>query len=148
MNRVKHSADFQLDQPADILFPLFSAEGEKLWVPGWGYENVMGPTDLREDYIFLTKNHDHAASKAIWIVKRYEPSEYLVEFYKVEPEEKVGVITVKCSALSDTRTNVSVAYEYISLTERGNEFITSFTSDVYKGFIGEWQQLLDAYFEQ
>ncbi len=46
MNSVKHSGDFQLDQPADILFPLFSAEGEKLWVPGWDYENVMGTNDL------------------------------------------------------------------------------------------------------
>jgi len=148
MNRVKHSADFQLDQPANILFPLFSAEGEKLWVPEWDYENVMGSTDLHEDYVFLTENHDHAANKAIWIVKRYEPSEYFVEFYKVEPEEKVGIITVKCSATSDSKSNVSVTYEYISLTERGSKFIGRFTSDVYKDFIGEWQQLLDAYFEQ
>ena len=148
MNRIKHSAAFQLDQPADVLFPLFSADGEKLWVPGWDYENVMGSTDLHEDYVFLTENHDHAANKAIWIVKRYEPSEYLVEFYKVEPEEKVGIITVKCSAMSDSKSNVSVTYEYISLTERGSEFIGRFTSDVYEDFIGEWQQLLVAYFEQ
>ena len=148
MNSVKHSVDFQLDQPAGILFPLFSAEGEKLWVPGWDYENVMGTTDLHEDYIFLTENHDHAASNAIWLVKRHKPSEYLVEFYKVEPEVKVAVITVKCSELSDTRSNVSVTYEYISLSEKGNEFISGFTSQVYKVFIGEWQQLLEAYFEQ
>ena len=148
MNRVRHSADYQLDQPADILFPLFSAEGEKLWVPGWDYENVMGTNDLHEDYIFVTKNHDHAASNAIWLVKRYQPGEYLVEFYKVEPEEKVGVITVKCSALSEAKTNVSVRYEYIALSEKGNDFIRSFTSQVYKDFIGEWQQLLEAYFQQ
>jgi hypothetical protein len=30
----------------EILFPLFSAEGEKLWVPGWDYENVMGTREL------------------------------------------------------------------------------------------------------
>ena len=148
MNRVRHSADFQLDQPADILFPLFSAEGEKLWVPGWDYENVMGSDDLYEDYIFLTENHDHATSKAIWLVKRHKPGEYLIEFYKVEPEEKVGVITIKCSALSEAKTNVSVTYEYIALSEKGNDFISSFTSQVYKDFIGEWPQLLEAYFEQ
>ena len=70
MNRVKHSADFQIAQPAEILFPLFSAEGEKCWVPGWDYTNVMGTTDLHEDYIFITEDHDHAASEAIWLVKR------------------------------------------------------------------------------
>ena len=108
----------------------------------------MGTNDLREDYIFLTKNHDQAASNAIWLVKRHEPSEYLVEFYKVEPEEKVGIITVKCSALSEGKSKVNVRYEYIALNEKGNEFIRSFTNQVYKDFIGEWQQLLEAYFEQ
>ena len=147
MNRVRHSADFQLDQPADIPFPLFSAEGEKLWIPGWDYENVMGANDFHEDYIFLTENHDHAANKAIWLVKRYKPSEYLVEFYKVEPDEKVGVITVKCRALSETKTKVSVTYEYIAISEQGNAFISSFTSLEYNDFIAEWQQLLEAYFE-
>ena len=42
MRTVKHTAAFQISQPIKILFPLFSAEGEKLWVPGWDYENVMG----------------------------------------------------------------------------------------------------------
>ncbi len=53
MKRKKFSKAFQIKQPIDILFPLFSAEGEKLWVPGWDYENVMGTTELHEDYIFF-----------------------------------------------------------------------------------------------
>jgi hypothetical protein len=147
MNRVKHSADFQIDQPAEILYPLFSPEGEKLWVPGWDYENIMGSENMHEDFIFLTKKHDHAASKAIWLVKKYIPSEYLVEFYRVEPGEKVGVIAVECSPLSEARSKVNVTYEYIAISEKGKDFISSFTSQVYEEFIGEWQQLLEAYFE-
>lgn len=146
MNRVKHSADFQIAQPPEVLFPLFSAEGEKSWVPGWDYTNVMGGTDLHEDYVFITKDHDHAASDAIWLVKRHEPNKYLVEFYKVEPENKVGVITVQCTALSETNTNVNVIYEYITLSDKGTEFIRSFTNQEYENFIGEWQQLLETYF--
>ena len=42
MSSVKHIEKFRIDQPIEILFPLFSAEGEKLWVPGWDYENIMG----------------------------------------------------------------------------------------------------------
>ena len=70
MSTVKHTRDFKIDQSTDLLFPLFSAEGEKLWVPGWDYENIMGSNELHEDYIFLTKNHDHASTNAIWLVKR------------------------------------------------------------------------------
>ena len=147
MNRVKHSVDFQLEHPVDIFFPLFSAEGEKLWVPGWDYENIMGTTELHEDYIFLTKNHDHASTDAIWLVKRYEPETYFVQFYKVEPEDKVGIVTVQCKKINEGLTQVEVSYEYIGLGEKGNEFIEGFTSTEYETFIGEWHNLLVSYFE-
>jgi len=147
MSTVRHTASFELDQPAKELFPLFSAEGEKLWVPGWDYENLMGGTNLHEDYIFVTKGHDHAASDAIWLVKRYEPEEYLVQFYKVEPGEKIGVIEVKCFERNDSHTKVQVTYEYIGLSARGNAFVSGFSLSEYKAFIGEWETLLVKYFE-
>jgi hypothetical protein len=146
MSQIKYTEDFQISQPVEILFPLFSAEGEKHWVPGWDYKNIMGGTDLHENYIFITENHDHAASDAIWLVKKHVPDTYFVEFYKVEPEEKVGIISVKCNSISGSETNVSVSYEYIALSEKGREFVANFTSKEYKEFIGEWKQLLEKYF--
>ena len=44
---------------------------------------------------FLTKNHDHGTTDAIWIVKKYDPKSHFVQFYKIEPEYKIGVVTVK-----------------------------------------------------
>ena len=147
MSSVKHSKKFSINQPIDILFPLFSAEGEKLWVPGWDYENVMGSNDLHEDYIFLTQHHDHASSKAIWLVKRYDPKAHFVQFYKVEPNDKVGIISVKCLQIDASKTEVEVTYHYISISEKGNEFIKHFTSEEYIKFIDEWEKLLFLYFE-
>jgi hypothetical protein len=147
MSTIKHTASFEINQPAKELFPLFSAEGEKLWVPGWGYENIMGVTDLHEDYVFVTRSHDHAATDAIWIVKRYEPEDYLVQFYKVEPGEKIGVIEVKCFKLSEIRTKVQVTYEYIGLSAAGNRFVSNFSEADYNAFIAEWESLLVKYFE-
>jgi len=114
MRKVKHTGNFQINQPIEILFPLFSAEGEKLWVPGWDYENIMGSNDLHEDYIFLTKSHDHASTDAIWLVKKYKPEVHFVQFYKIEPEDKVGIITVQCVKVIKSITQVEVAYEYIA----------------------------------
>lgn len=146
VNTVKHTASFEIPQPIDELFPLFSAEGEKLWVPGWDYENIMGTTDLHEDYVFLTKTHDHASTDAIWLVKRYEPESYHVQFYKVEPGEKVGIVTVQCIQKAEKLTQVQITYEYIGLTEKGRKFIEGFTRDEYETFIGEWEELLINYF--
>ena len=148
MSTVKHTASFEISQPVKELFPLFSAEGEKLWVPDWGYENIMGGTDLHEDYVFVTKSHDHAASDAIWVVKRYEPEDYLVQLYKVEPGEKIGIIEVNCFKQDESQTKVKVTYEYIGLSTTGNEFVASFSSSEYKAFIADWETLLVKYFER
>ena len=145
---VSHTASFDLDQPVERLFPLFSPEGETLWVPGWTYVNIMGSTDLHEDDVFLTTSHDHAAATAIWIVKQYDPVQYTVQFYKVEPEEKVGRVKVRCEPLGVGSTRVIVTYTYTGLSETGNRFIDGFTEAAYQAFIAEWRTLLVHHFER
>jgi hypothetical protein len=147
VNRIKHTIGFTIFQPIDSLFPLFSPEGERLWVPDWTYENIMGTTDLSEDYVFVTKNHDHTSTDAIWLVKRYKPESHFIQFYKVEPEDKVGVVTVQCFQKAENLTEVEVSYEYIGLSEKGCDFIKSFSFDVYERFISEWKELLIQYYE-
>jgi hypothetical protein len=126
---------------------LFSPEGELLWVPGWDYESVTGSNELHEDFVFLTRNHDHASAEAIWLTKRYQPKSHLVQFYKVEPDIKVGIISIKCTKLNSSRTKVTVSYEYVGLSESGNAFIEAFTASDYDDFIAEWKKLLEIYFQ-
>ena len=148
MASVRHSKSFQLRQPVDVLFPLFSAEGERLWAPGWDYENVMdGSIELHEDYIFLTENHDHASGKAVWLIKRYAHEIHYIEFYKVEPDDKVATISVKCTELEDGYTEVTVSYVYTAISPKGEEFLKSFTWQAYSDFIDEWQKHLLIYFD-
>ncbi|HFC11754.1 MAG TPA: hypothetical protein ENJ56_02840 [Anaerolineae bacterium] len=116
-------------------------------MPDWEYETITDSAELHEDYIFLTKNHDHAAADAIWLVKRYQPNAYLVQFYKVEPKDKVGIITVQCTKEAACLTYVAVTYEYVGLGEQGNQFIAEFTAVKYIAFIDEWKKLLVRYFE-
>lgn len=145
---VSYTAGFKMNRKAETLFPLFSPEGEKLWVPGWEYENIMGTTTLHEDYVFLTESHDHAAGAAVWIVKHYDPEVYRVQYYKIEPGEKVGIVTVVCTPLNDSSTRVDVTYTYTGLSERGNRFIANFTKEDYEDFITEWKELLEVYFKK
>ncbi|MDB4304141.1 hypothetical protein N9934_05070 [Desulfosarcina sp.] len=60
---------------------------------------------------------------------------------------KVGVITVQCIQIDKRLTEVEVTYEYTGLSEKGDEFIDSFTSTQYKEIIGEWNSLLVSYFQ-
>ena len=146
MNTVTHTKSFEMAVPVAQLFPLFSPEGEKLWVPGWDYQNVMGTTELSEDYVFVTKAHDHSSETAVWIVKKYEPDNYYIQFYRVEAGEKVGIVTVACTELAAAETNVAVTYEYVALSAVGEKFIEGFTAEFYRTFIDEWETLLLRYF--
>jgi hypothetical protein len=145
---ISHTAAFVINQAAETVFPLFSPEGERLWVPGWEYDNIMGTTRLHEDDVFLTRSHDHAAAEAVWIVKKYDPETRRVQFYKVEPNEKVGTISVRCDPLDPHSTRVEVTYTYLALSDSGNRFIENFSEKHYKDFIEEWKTLLEAYFEK
>jgi len=146
MKSISHTRAFEIAQPVAKLFPLFSPEGEKYWVPGWDYDNVMGTTELCEDYVFLTKTHDHGTTDAIWLVKKYDRQAWLVEFYKIEPGDKAGVVTVQCTELGAARTNVEVTYKYTALSATGERFVEGFTEAAYAEFIAEWQTLLADYF--
>ncbi|MEX1351691.1 MAG: hypothetical protein AB1Z31_28610 [Desulfobacterales bacterium] len=147
MKSITHTKAFKMNVPIADIFPLFSPEGEKHWVPGWDYENVMGTTELSDDYVFLTKTHDHGTSDAIWIVKKYDPKLHFVQFYKIEPGEKIGVVTVKCTELEASKTMIRVTYKYLALSKGGEEFITVFNESTYEEFIDEWQKLLTNYFK-
>jgi len=146
MKPISHTKIFEIAISIEDLFPLFGPEGEKYWIPGWDYENVMGTTELSEDYVFLTKTHNHRTADAIWIVKKYDPKSHFVQFYKIEPEDKIGVVTVKCSELEAERTKIQVTYKYIPLSPTGENFVSEFNESVYEKFIDEWQTLLSNYF--
>ena len=146
MKSVEHTLAFELQQPVSEVFPLFSPEGERYWVPGWDYQNVMGTTELFEDYVFLTESHDHGTTTAIWLVKRFDPETHSVEYYKVEPDDKIGLVIVCCVAQAAERTKVKVTYRYVALSKKGEDFISGFTAEAYEGFIGKWQSLLSQYF--
>lgn len=146
MTEVKHLGRFKIQRPVDEVFPLMSPEGEKLWVPGWDYVSRSPGDELRENFVFTTRGHDHAAAEAVWVVKRYEPAARRVAFYKVEPGEKVGLVEVVCREAAPGRTEVEVGYTYTALSESGEAFVASFDDAAYADFLAEWRDLLELYF--
>ena len=147
MKSITHTKAFEIAQPVEEMFPLFTPEGEKLWVPDWDYKNLMGTTELSENYVFLTGTHDHGTANSIWIVKKYDPKTHFVQYYKMEPKDKIGVVTVECTELEDEKTKVQVTYKYVALSTAGEKFISEFNNTAYENFIGEWQKLLTIYFQ-
>jgi hypothetical protein len=65
------SGSFHLDAPRERVFPLFTARGEREWVPGWD-PVVLSGADERGS-VFQTRSHDGRETN--WIVVDYRPSE-------------------------------------------------------------------------
>ena len=64
----------------------------------------------------------------------------------MEPEEKVGIISVKCTPKGESKTEVSVTYHYTGLSDSGDAFVMGYTAKMHETYIKEWEELLKRYF--
>ena len=74
------------------------------------------------------------------------PHTHFIQFYKIEPHEKIGFISVTCTELDAERTHIQITYKYTAPSESGEAFIAGFDGAAYKEFMASWQQLLSKYF--
>lgn len=148
-SRAKHTASIITDQPIDKVFPLFSAEGEKKWIPGWRYINPMESTEMSEDFIFLVRlggKSNDGKEDIIFIVKSYDLDEQLLELYRITPGDTFALYTIKSEALSDTSTKTTISLEQTATTEAGNETVNAFTAKAHEDNMAQWTEWIDAYF--
>jgi hypothetical protein len=125
------------------IFPLFSPEGEKLWVPDWNPVLLHPPdTDWAEGLIFRTEGE---MGEAIWVVTRLDRAAHKVEYYRVEPGRHVARIVVSCSAIADQLTEAATSYEYIGLSESGNTEIAGMTQESYAVKMEGWSEWINEY---
>lgn len=144
--RVGHAHTIKLNDMPERIFPLFTPEEEKKWAAGWDFELIYSSSDeVEENLIFTTAAHDHGQSGAIWIISRYEPTDYFIEYQRIEPGVKIGRIRIKCQAGDQEETLVAIEYVYTALSEPGNEFIDRFTANEYITFIGHWEKAINYY---
>ncbi len=144
--RVEHSHTIELNETPETVFPLFTPEGEKKWAEGWDFERVY-PTaqDTEENMIFTTLSHDHGQLDAIWIVTRYAPSEFFIEYQRIEPGVKIGRIRVQCQRLASGKTSATIEYMYTALSEQGHQFLDGFTEFSYLHFLLSWEKAINYY---
>jgi len=134
---------FLLAADIEEAFPLFSPEGEKLWVPDWNPELIHPAGSKWETgQIFRTQEE---TGEAVWMVRRLDPAQHTVEYYRIEPDRYVANIEVTCRALPDNGTEVETAYSYISLSEAGNKEIASFTQQAYELKMSRWKEWIERY---
>jgi hypothetical protein len=142
MEQYKHISRTQtikIEGPIEIVFPLFTPEGEKKWADGWDFKLIY-PEDgkIGDGYLFSTGSHDHKEAGALWIINRYNPKKYQISYYRIEPHIKIGAIEINCKTTKKNMTAVTVTYAYTGLSKKGNLFIDGFNQDGYREYIQSW----------
>jgi hypothetical protein len=112
--------EFIAQAPIDVAAPLFGAEGERVWAPGWDPKFVW-PENAKdqEGMVFMLA---HGNKNAIWVNTCFDLKANRIQYVYVIPETLVTVITINL-APGETTTHVAVAYDRTALTETANKLV-------------------------
>jgi hypothetical protein len=143
--RISRSATIILEGPVDTVFPLFGPIEEMKWEDGWD-PVILYPVsgEPEEGMFFTTRAQDHDETTYAWIVAKYNPEMYLIE-YIVSTHNRCWVITIQCTALPGNRTQTTVRYTFTGLTALGNELNRRAIQKIYTRNLKDWEEAINYY---
>jgi hypothetical protein len=137
--QVRLSGTIRVPLPPAEAFKLFTPTGERAWVVGW---DPLFPADVADETdpgtVFQTQ---HAGPQTTWIVVRREPRE-VIEYARVTPSDRAGLVSVACSAEDNGITAVTVSYDLTALTPDANAALDEF-AEQYPDFLEHWRQAIE-----
>lgn len=138
--RITVFGSFHLDLTSDDAFNLFTAAGERLWVPGWS-PRILGSLPQAPGLVFLTGDD---ADSTIWTVVTSDRVSSLVCYSRVTPGSQAGIVTVTMNKAAEG-CQVTVSYDMTALSSRGAANLHQYSPDRFTTMLGEWQRLITAF---
>jgi hypothetical protein len=117
--------------PPERAFDLFTAEGERLWAPGWD------PTILSEA-VFLTR---HGGEETIWTIVEADRGTGRLCYSRVSPGVRAGTVRVRLSP-DGTGSRVEVSYDMTALGPLGVEAVTKMDRAGFAAMLHDWERFI------
>ena len=144
-NRVRHSYEQQLNANPSEIMPLLCPVRECDWAVGWAPVAVHSYSGVVEPgCVFVTPAEP---SNAIWYVTRHDPDSLHVEMIKITPDHSACRLNIQLATGGKGQTLALVSYEFTSLGEAGDEFISQFDEPAWLAFMQAWENELNHYLE-
>jgi hypothetical protein len=132
---------FTADAAIARVAPLFGADRERLWAPGWAPRFLRPATAADQEGMVFTVPHGHA--QAVWVNTRLDLAAGNVQYVYVLPEVVATMITLRLTPLGE-RTRVEVTYQRTALDARANGRVLQMSAaDRVAG--PEWEQQINDY---
>ena len=135
--RERRQGQFELPLPAEVAFKLFTAEGERLWVPGWAPE-MLGPVPQAPGLVFLTGEGDEWT---IWTVIDSDPAGGILRYSRVTPAFRAGIVEVRLTGEGE-RCRVEVSYDLTALSSDGEESLEAYSAARFAEMLETWHALI------
>lgn len=127
--------------PPKEAFPLFTARGELLWVPGWQPEFVHPASgELELDQVWLTRSGEELTH---WLVVALDRERRRVEYARITPGSRLGRVIVEVAAAAGGSV-AEVRYAMTGLSPAGNAVLAELEAG-YGAMMEKWAELLAAY---
>lgn len=130
-----------VELPPDEAFPLFTALGELLWVPGWQPEFVHPASgELQLDQVWLTRAGEEVTH---WLVVELDRERRRVVYGRITPGSRLGRVIVEVAA-GEGGSVAEVRYVMTGLSPAGNAVLDELEMG-YGAMMEKWAELLAAY---
>lgn len=136
-SRSQRSGSFLIPLKREDAFPLFTAEGERAWVPGWS-PLVLGSSPQEPGLVFLT---DHGGESTIWTVIDSDRDQWRHRYSRVTPGVRAGIVEVAISPEGEM-SRINVSYDMTALPNSGDEALMPYKEDSFRAMLDEWQSLI------
>ena len=137
------TGSFRVPLEPERAIGLFTAEGERRWVPGW--EPRYPEPEARDTdpgTVFLTRGE---AGDVVWVVTAATGSG--VRYARLDPRGIAGTVEVVCGAAGEGATTVEVTYQLTALEPAARAELGRFAAG-YRDYLESWREAIDAAIER
>jgi hypothetical protein len=140
--RFRRTHTISVPLPPDRALPLFTARGERAWVPGWDPafpdgEPAAGEPE-EEGTLFVTA---HGDTSTVWVVAARRDDG--VRYARTTPGHTCGTVDVRIRAATAERTDLDITYDLTALTPEAAHALQHFAAG-FATEIGGWEAAIAA----
>jgi hypothetical protein len=133
--------EFTVAAPPDNVAPLFGADKERAWAPGWDPQFIWPSTAMdREGMVFTVA---HGDKNVVWVSTLFDPRTGHCQYVYVIPDVVVTVIALQWNP-QGTNTHVTVKYDRTALSVAANPIVQGMAEQDAKSG-PKWQEQLQNY---
>jgi hypothetical protein len=135
---------FTARAPMDEVAPLFGADKERVWAPGWNPQFVHPMPAADQQGMVFTVAHDHL--QAAWVNTEFDMKNGRVQYVYMIPDALVTMITLQLTP-EGNQTRVEVEYDRTALSAETDAHVRHM-ADGDRTSGPDWEKQVNEYLER